>query len=241
MVDRGNAPLGPPLPHWTPPPLPGPQRIDGRHVRLERLTADHAAGLRTAFSEDDGIWRYMPYGPFAGAQFDPWVADAAASADPLFYALTDVDGGRTAGVASYMRITPEHGVIEVGAITYAPFLQRTRAATEAMVLMAAWAFGAGYRRYEWKCNALNAPSRRAAQRLGFSFEGVFRQHMIHKGRSRDTAWFAMTDRDWPGIAAACAEWLDPANFNARGRQRRRLSDLTAPHRVASDPTLGGDG
>ena len=141
------------------------------------------------------------------------------------------------GVAAYLRITPEHGSIEVGHICLSPALQRSRAATEAMWLMMEWAFSNGYRRYEWKCNALNIPSRRAAQRLGFSFEGIFRQHMIIKGRNRDSAWFAVTDQDWPALREAYAAWLNPANFDAEGRQRERLSDLTNLVRVSDDPGL----
>ena len=231
-----------PVGDWVPPPRPGPAVLEGRYARLERLAPGHAAGLWKAYAEDrEGRgWDYMPSGPFTGAaEYAAWVERAAAGADPYFYAVIDRESGRAGGVASLMRITPEHGVIEVGSIAYAPRLQRTRAATEAMMLLAGWAFGAGYRRYEWKCDALNAPSRRAAQRLGFSFEGVFRQHMVIKGRNRDTAWFAITDRKWPGIAAAHGEWLDPGNFDAEGRQRRRLGELTAPHRVASDPGHSG--
>jgi RimJ/RimL family protein N-acetyltransferase len=242
MREDGMGERGWPVGDWSAPPRPGPAVLEGRHARLERLAPGHAAGLWEAYAADpEGrLWDYMPYGPFAGAaDYAAWVAGAAAGADPWFYAVIDRESGRPGGVASLMRITPEHGVIEVGSIAYAPRLQRTRAATEAMTLLAGWAFGAGYRRYEWKCDALNAPSRRAAQRLGFSYEGTFRQHMVIKGRNRDTAWFAMTDRDWPGIAAAHEAWLDPGNFDAEGRQRRRLGELTAPHRVASDPGHSG--
>lgn len=228
------------LKDWTPPPAPGGVTREGRYVRLEPLATRHAAALHAAFTGpgSDGLWTYMPSGPFAReADYVAWVETVAESADPAFVAIL-VDA-RPVGVASFLRATPAMGTIEVGYITYAPALQRTRAATEAMTLMAGWAFEAGYRRYEWKCNARNAPSRRAAQRLGFSFEGVFRQHMIVKGQSRDTAWFAMTDGDWPGIAAAHQAWLDPQNFDAAGRQKRALGALTAPFRVAADPSLAG--
>ena len=159
----------------------------------------------------------------------------AGKADPLFFALVDRDTGRPGGVASLMRITPEAGSIEVGHICLAPAMQRTRAASEMIFLFADWLFREGYRRFEWKCDALNLPSRRAAQRFGFSFEGVFRQHLIVKGRNRDTAWFAMTDGDWRCLRPAWAAWLDPANFDAAGGQRRALGALTAPCRAGSDP------
>jgi RimJ/RimL family protein N-acetyltransferase len=239
-MENGEGPLGPVLEGWRPPPLPGPAEFAGRYACLERLTVEHAPALWDAFAGHDGVWRYMAYGPFPDIEgFAAWVGEAADRPDPCYYAITDRETGRPGGVASYLRITPKDGVIEVGAITYAPALQRTRAATEAMAMMAAWAFEAGYRRYEWKCNALNGASRRAAERLGFSFEGVFRQHMIQKGRSRDTAWFAITGAEWHGLRAAWGAWLDPANFDAEGRQRRPLGALTAPFRVASDPE--GDG
>ncbi len=161
----------------------------------------------------------------------------AGQDDPLFFAIRDLETGHWAGVASYLRITPEAGTIEVGHINLAPELQRTRAATEAMALMMGHAFGLGYRRYEWKCNALNLGSRRAAQRLGFSYEGVFRQAAVVKGRNRDTAWFAAIDEDWPQLSAAFQTWLDPANFDVDGRQRVALSSLTARALVARDPAL----
>ena len=155
--------------------------------------------------------------------------------DPLFYAIKNLETAHIEGVASYLRIAPEAGSIEVGSITFGPALQRTRAATDAMYLMMKWAFEAGYRRYEWKCNALNMPSRRAAQRLGFSYEGIFRQAAVVKGRNRDTAWFAAIDAEWPGLREAFEAWLSPANFDAEGKQRERLGDLTSLVRVSSDP------
>jgi RimJ/RimL family protein N-acetyltransferase len=159
----------------------------------------------------------------------------AAKDDPVFFAIRDLSTGSWSGVASYLRITPEAGTIEVGHINLSPELQRTRAATEAMLLMMARAFETGYRRYEWKCNALNLGSRRAAERLGFSYEGIFRQATVIKGRNRDTAWFAAIDAEWPALKAAFARWLDPSNFDDEGRQRRSLSELTAPILVARDP------
>ena len=215
--------------------------LSGRFVDLEPLSAeDHAALLFRAYAGHDRVWDYLPYGPFSSAsQYHRWVRDAAGRPDPFFYAIRNRQGGNWEGVASYLRIAPEAGSIEVGHINYAPALQRTPAATEAMFLMMKWAFEAGYRRYEWKCDALNAPSRRAAQRLGLSFEGVFRQAAVVKGRNRDTAWFAAIDSDWPALKEAFEAWLSPANFDAEGRQRERLGDLTALVRVSSDPTLRG--
>ena len=224
---------------WVAADWPGVAPMDGRYARLDRLEADaHAGDLFTAFAGHDGLWDYMPYGPFHSAPaYHRWAKDSTAGADPVFWAIREAGAAHPVGVASYLRITPEHGVIEVGHICLSPALQRSRAATEAMFLMMDWAFSHGYRRYEWKCNALNLPSRRAAQRLGFSFEGVFRNHMIIKGKNRDSAWFAVTDDDWPALREAYAAWLSPANFDAAGRQRERLSDLTRLVRVASDPAL----
>ncbi|MDF0599175.1 GNAT family protein [Psychromarinibacter sp. C21-152] len=224
---------------WTPPRRPDAAVLEGRYARLERLRPDHAPALFAANAESDAIWDWLPYGPFGDlAAYRDWMTAAALGADPRFYAIRDRQADAWGGVASYLRIAPEAGTIEVGHINFAPRLQKTRAATEAMLLMMRWAFEAGYRRYEWKCNARNLGSRRAAQRLGFSFEGVFRQAAVVKGRNRDTAWFACIDKEWPALRAAFDAWLDPANFDAQGRQRQSLSALTAPIRVASDPALG---
>ncbi|SIS66470.1 GNAT family N-acetyltransferase [Phaeovulum vinaykumarii] len=234
--------FGAPVPGFTPPPPPGPAVLEGRHARLERLDADrHGDALFRAFSADDRIWDYLPYGPFGSeAGYLRWLREMAALPDPCFYAIRDLATAEAAqGVLSFLRITPAHGVIELGHIALSPALQRSRAATEAMALAMGWAFGAGYRRFEWKCDALNLPSRRAAARLGLSYEGTFRQAAVVKGRNRDTAWFAATDADWPGIAAAFEAWLAPENFDADGRQRERLSDLTRLVRVAEDPLLAG--
>ena len=237
MTDR---PLGEPVPGWTPPPRPGPEAMEGRWARLERLDPSrHAAEVHAANLASDAIWDWMPYGPFREeGDWRAWAEGMAAREDPFFYAIRDRATGRAGGVAAFLRIAPEAGSIEVGHIALAPALQRTAAATDAMHLMMRWAFEAGYRRYEWKCNALNLPSRRAGQRLGLSFEGVFRQHMVVKGRNRDSAWFAATDRDWPRLGAAFEAWLAPENFDAEGRQRVALSLLTAPVLVARDPMLG---
>jgi RimJ/RimL family protein N-acetyltransferase len=228
---------GTPVPGWVPPPRPAPVSHIGRHGRLDPLVPAHAAALHAAAAGHDALWDFMPYGPFDTAGRAAWVAAVAGRPDPLFLALTAAGAAGPAGVMSLMRITPEAGSIEVGHICLAPPLQRSAAATEAIFLLADWAFGAGYRRFEWKCDALNLPSRRAAQRLGFAWEGIFRQAAVVKGRNRDTAWFAMTDGDFRRLRPAYARWLDPANFDAQGRQRARLSDLTAPHLFARDPAL----
>ena len=224
---------------WSPPPVPGPDRMAGRYAKLERLDPErHAADLFRANSADDAIWDYLPYGPFGThADYRAWVARVASGADPMFYAIRDIATGRWSGVASWLRVTPAAGTIEVGHINFAPELQRTRAATEAMFLMMRWVFEAGYRGYEWKCNALNLASRRAAERLGFSYEGIFRQAAVIKGRNRDTAWYACIDREWPALEAAYTGWLDPANFDGDGRQWRALRRLTAPFLAARDPAL----
>jgi RimJ/RimL family protein N-acetyltransferase len=211
-------------------------RLQGRYLRLEPLTPAHAPALFAANRVDDRIWHYLPYGPFASeAAYHRWLEDVAGKPDPLFFALTDLDRGTAGGVASLMRITPDAGSIEIGHICLSPALQRTRAASEMVFLFADWVFREGYRRFEWKCDALNRPSRRAAERFGFSFEGVFRQHMVVKGRNRDTAWFAMTDGNWTCLRPAWEAWLDAGNFDVAGRQRRTLGSLTGPCRVATDP------
>ena len=235
MTDKD---LGALLPAWVPPARPGPDVLEGPFARLERLDPDaHAADLHRAFSGHDALWDYMPYGPFASAAaYHRWAKDMV-QADPFFYVIRDKASGHCGGVASFLRITPEQGTIEVGHICLAPEIQRGRVASDAMYLMMGWAFGAGYRRYEWKCNALNMASRRAAQRLGFSYEGIFRQAAVVKGRNRDTAWFAVIDAEWPALAEAWKAWSSPRNFDAKGRQKERLSDLTRLVRAGSDPGL----
>ncbi len=235
--DHGQ-PIGPPLPGWKPPPRPPREPIAGRYCRVEPLDPGrHARELWEANSQDPSgrAWTYSSAGPFAS--FDTylaWMKSVCLGDDPLYHAIIDAESGKAAGAASYLRIDPANGVIEVGHILYSPLLQRTRAATEAMYLMMKRAFGLGYRRYEWKCDALNAPSRAAARRLGFSFEGIFRQAIVYKGRSRDTAWFAVIDRDWPELEKAFLQWLDAGNFDAGGVQRVALSSLTAPLIAARD-------
>jgi RimJ/RimL family protein N-acetyltransferase len=223
-------PVGFKVDGWTPPPRPKRAVMEGRFCRIEPLDAQkHATDLFAANSLDaDGrMWTYMSYGPFDTFEdYREWVAKSAESTDPLYFAIIDRDSGKPVGVASYLRIDPAAGSIEVGNLAYSPRLQRKAAATEAMFLMMRNAFDLGYRRYEWKCNAFNAPSRTAAERLGFTYEGIFRQHYVHKGRSRDSAWFAIIDSEWPALKRAYEAWLDPQNFDARGEQKTRLSDLT---------------
>jgi len=225
-------PVGPPLPDWTPPPRPRREPMTGHFCRLEPLDPErHAEDLYRANSLDaEGRnWTYMNYGPFDSlAAYRSWMEGFCLGDDPLFYAIVDSTSGTAVGVASYHRIDPRVGAIEVGHLNYSPLLQRKPAATEAMYLMMRHAFELGYRRYEWKCDSLNARSRAAAQRLGFSYEGIFRQATIYKGRSRDTAWYAAIDEEWPELNRAFLRWLDPDNFDGQGKQRTRLSDLTGP-------------
>lgn len=204
--------------------------MQGHHCRLEPLDPTaHAQALWQAYAHDtEGRdWTYLMHGPYARFEdFAGWAERSAASRDPLFFAIAE-PGGQAMGVAAYLRITPAAGTIEVGHIHLSPRLQRSRAATEAMYLMMRQAFDLGYRRYEWKCDALNAPSRAAAERLGFTFEGVFRQAVVYKGRNRDTAWYSVIDTEWPPRRRAYEQWLAPANFDVDGRQRTRLSTLMA--------------
>jgi RimJ/RimL family protein N-acetyltransferase len=218
-------PVGPAV-DAAPAQKPGAVVLEGRFGRIEKLDpARHASDLWRAFAADDRLWAYMFYGPFSDAgSFSNFLEKIAALDEQTYYAIVDRDG-RAAGWAALMEIRPQTKVIEVGSIVYGPALQRTALATEAQFLLARYAFEMlGYRRYEWKCDALNAASRRAALRLGFGFEGIFRQHMIVKGRSRDTAWFAMLDSEWPRARAAFERWLQPENFDG-GRQRRSLEAI----------------
>ena len=229
-LDSSGQPIGFALNNWKPPPHPPHDTMTGRFCRLEPLDPNrHAAQLFDANTlEAEGkIWTYLPYGPFENFEgYLVWMNDHCRGIDPLFYTIVDNTTGKAVGVASYLRITPARGSIEVGHINYSPLLQQTPAATEAMYLMMNRAFELGYRRYEWKCDALNAKSRAAALRLGLSFEGVFRQATIYKGRNRDTAWYATIDREWSALKDAFLRWLDPTNFDERGKQRLRLSELT---------------
>jgi RimJ/RimL family protein N-acetyltransferase len=235
--------LGDPVPGWAPVERPGRAPLPGRHVVLRAVdpAADEAALYAVSHPPEGDLstWTYLPDGPYESpADMRRMLDFAARSEDPLFF--TVVKDERPAGMASYLRITPEHGAIEIGHIWFGSTLKRTPAATEAIYLLARHVFDdLGYRRLEWKCNALNAPSRRAADRFGFTFEGVFRKQQVVKGRNRDTAWYAIVDDDWPPIRAGFEAWLAPENFDAEGRQRRSLAQFrTHPEGVrssASDP------
>jgi RimJ/RimL family protein N-acetyltransferase len=237
MTPRLNAlgqPIGEPLDGWQMPARPATRVLEGAWARLERLDPDrHAAALHAANAlETTGAnWTYLPVGPFdALAPYDAWLRAMAAKDDPYFFTVVERATGQPVGVASYLRIDPAAGSIEVGHINFSPLAQRTSVATEAMFLMMRHAFALGYRRYEWKCDALNAPSRKAADRLGFTYEGTFRQATVYKGRSRDTAWYSMLDGEFPALERAFQAWLAPDNRDADGRQRRRLADLIAEAR-----------
>lgn len=232
LLNELGQPVGEPVPDWQPRQAPPRTAMEGRFCRVEPLDpARHAEDLFAAYGADqDGRnWTYLPYGPFASlAAFSDWMDKSCRGTDPLFHAVVASASGRALGVASYLRVDPPLGVIEVGHIHFGPALQGTALATEAMYLMMARIFDElAYRRYEWKCNALNAASRKAALRLGFSFEGIFRQATMAKGRNRDTAWFSILDSEWPEAKAAFEAWLAPANFDAEGRQKRRLAELRA--------------
>ena len=219
--------LGKALPGWSPRPLPSRKILEGRYTRLEPLDpSKHGDDLVAVFgTTDPNSWAYLFHGPFADdAGLRQWLAGSAVAAGNVCYAIIDLASGRAAGIASYMRMDPANGVIEVGSIHFSDKLKQTRASTESMFLMMRHVFDdLGYRRYEWKCNAFNAPSRRTALRLGFSFEGIFRNHMVVKGHSRDTAWFAIADDEWPKLKAAYEKWLAPDNFDSAGQQRGSLS------------------
>jgi len=218
---------------WTPAEAPRREALRGSHVLLRPLDADADAGPLYAVSHppagDPAIWTYLFDGPYESAeQLRRLLAQVEKSDDPLFFTLAGLPAEQPLGLASYLRIAAEHGTIEIGNVMFGTPLQRTTAATEAIYLLVRHAFDElGYRRLEWKCNALNAPSRRAAERFGFTFEGVFRKHYVVKGRSRDTAWYAIVDDEWPAVRAGFEAWLDPANFDGEGRQRRSLTELRA--------------
>lgn len=210
---------------YRPRERPGNVTLEGAYGRVAKLDPrKHAADLWAAFEGHPAIWDYMQGGPFESAQaFDDWLRGRAALDDPFFYAILD-KSGRALGIAALMRIVPDMGVIEVGNIAYSPKLQRTPLGTEAQCVLASYAFDRlHYRRYEWKCDALNLASRRAAARYGFTFEGIFRQHMVVKGKNRDTAWFSITDAEWPERKSAFERWLAPSNFDEAGRQKSRLN------------------
>ncbi|HDX9008321.1 GNAT family N-acetyltransferase [Aeromonas dhakensis] len=228
-LNEFDQPVGAPLPDWRGAEFPPRRTLNGWGCRLEPLDPErHGPGLWRAFRADSGaMWTYLTTGPYATeADMLVWLRECAAKTDPQFYTIFDEHGEQPLGLASYLRIDPQAGSIEVGWLHFSPALQRSRLATAAMALMMANAFALGYRRYEWKCNALNKPSWQAALRLGFSYEGTFRQSRVDKGRTRDTAWFSVIDSEWPALQACFARWLAPDNFDERDRQRLRLSELT---------------
>lgn len=234
-MNEYGQPVGWDVPDWKPSKRPERTTISGRSCRLEALdAARHVDDLFAANSlgSDGRNWTYMSYGPFDGIEaYRNWVIKVTAQTDPIYYAIIDLESGRAVGVAALMRIDSANGSIEVGNIAYSPLLQRKAAATEAMFLLMSYVFDTlGYRRYEWKCDSLNEPSRHAAYRLGFTYEGLFRQAVIYKGRNRDTAWFSIVDREWPGIKTAFEEWLKPENFDSAGVQKTYLRDLIIQHR-----------
>ncbi|MEX3957493.1 GNAT family N-acetyltransferase [Trinickia sp. EG282A] len=228
LNEYGQA-IGEPMSYWQSARAPGDQPITGRYCRLERVNVErHLDDLYEAYraAPDARDWTYLSVGPFESREaYLDCLTALAASPDPLHYAVIDLSTGKAVGTLALMRIDKANGVIEVGFIVFSRRLQKTRMATEAIFLLMRRVFDElGYRRFEWKCDALNAPSRSAAARFGFTFEGIFRQAVVYKGRNRDTAWFSITDNEWPPLRAGFEEWLDEANFDARGMQRRTLRD-----------------
>jgi RimJ/RimL family protein N-acetyltransferase len=229
-MSNSDLPVGVALPQWTARRAPPRTSMAGRFCRVEPLDAEqHAADLFAAngLDADARNWTYLPVGPFADfGSYRAWLEKVAAVEDPLFHTIVDLGSGKPVGVAALMRIDRSNGVIEVGNINYSPLLQQKPAATEAMFLLMSRVFDElGYRRYEWKCDSLNAPSRAAALRLGFKYEGLFRQAVVYKGRNRDTTWFSIIDSDWPALKRAYQSWLAPENFDGAGTQRKRLTEL----------------
>ncbi|MHB0775648.1 GNAT family N-acetyltransferase [Halomonas sp. WWR20] len=239
VANRFDQPIGSVVPEWQPPGRPGATPMKGRFCRLEPLDAErHASSLWSAWQlsgpqlpEDragEARWTYLGGRPFDNLESCyGWLHQRSMSPDPTFMAVIDVDSGDALGVAAWLNVVPEHGTVELGHLSFSARLSRTSAATEALVLMMAHVFALGYRRLEWKCDALNAPSRRAAQRLGFQFEGIFRQHRVVSGHNRDSAWYSLLDTEWPKLQPLFMRWLAPENFDARGRQRISLSTLTS--------------
>lgn len=238
MTHSTNAfgqPLGPPVPDWTPRPLPPRTPLQGRFCRLEILDiARHAADLHAAYSLDaDGSqWSYLPFGPFATLEdYQRFLAERTATGDPLYHIVIDRETGKAVGTIAYMRMDPANGVLEIANVRYSSLLQRRPAATEAVYLLLRRAFEElGYRRVDWKCNSHNAASRRAAERYGFTYEGTFRNHMVHRGHSRDSDWLSIIDSEWPALRQAYDGWLAADNFDAAGRQRTRLTEHMARNR-----------
>lgn len=219
-------PIGSAVPNWSAPAIPTAHQLTGSYCTLERLdTTRHATELFSAYSQapDGRDWTYLPVGPFDNAvSYVQWATDASQSMDPLHYAVIDHKTHRAVGTMALLRHNPHHGSIDVGFVAFAPAMQRTAVATEAQFLLMQYVFDLGYRRYEWKCDSLNEPSRKAALRLGFSYEGTFSQAAVYKGRNRDTAWYALVDQDWPKVRHAMQQWLHPNNFDTDGNQRTAL-------------------
>lgn len=228
-MNEYGQPIGEALPSWVSPPFPPPVVLQGQYCRLEPIADRHADSLFVAYQQapDHRDWTYIPLErPEDLAQFRQYVASLASSVDPQHYAIIDHASSQAVGTLALMRIMPAVGSVEVGFVIYSPLIQRSTMATEAQFLLMQYAFDKlGYRRYEWKCDSLNSPSRKAALRLGFQFEGIFRQAVVYKGRNRDTAWFSIIDRDWPMLSQAYQQWLAPNNFDAAGKQRQRLQDF----------------
>ncbi|MGW5397401.1 GNAT family N-acetyltransferase [Streptomyces sp. NPDC003952] len=225
-----DQPIGEPVPGWSPRPRPAAVTLAGGRCRLEPLDADrHAAELHAAYvgGADQRDWTYMFTGPFESAEdYRRYAEDAAACADPRHYAVIDLSTGTATGTLALMRQDPDHGVVEVGNVMFSPVMKRRPVSTEAQFLAMEYVFDdLGYRRYEWKCDSLNAPSRKTAERLGFTFEGIFRQAVVYKGRNRDTAWYSVTDTEWPAVKQGFEAWLAPGNFDGQGVQRRSLAEL----------------
>ncbi|WP_405497406.1 GNAT family N-acetyltransferase [Streptomyces sp. NBC_00096] len=231
-LNEYDQPVGEPLPDWSPRPLPAGVTLKGDHCRLEPLNADrHAAELHAAYrsGSDQRDWTYMFTGPFESPEeYHRYAEEAAASGDPRHYAVIDLADGTATGTLSLMRQDPDHGVVEIGNVMFSPAMKRRPISTEAQFLAMRYVFEElGYRRYEWKCDSLNAPSRTTAARLGFTFEGIFRQAVVYKGRNRDTAWYSVTDTEWPAIKRGFEAWLAPGNFDGQAVQRRSLAELRA--------------
>lgn len=224
-----NQPIGDPLEDFQAAKLPHGHRFTGRTATVEPLAEKHLDSLVASLGGQAAAphWTYMSQGPFdSDAALREFLSSIVPSTDPYFFAVVEPTTGQALGFLSLMRHQPEHGVIEVGWVTFGPRLQRSTATTEAQFLLMSLVFeDLGYRRYEWKCDALNADSRRAATRLGFTYEGTFRQAIVYKGRNRDTAWYSIIDSEWPSLKARFAAWLDPANFDSKGNQRVRLQDI----------------
>lgn len=239
LTNAFQQPIGQPVPDWSARPRPERIALEGRYCRLEPLDAErHAADLYAAYAQapDGSDWTYLAHGPYADeSSYRDYARGAQASTDPLHYTVIDRATGRAVGTLALMRIDPANGVIEVGSVTFSPLLKRTPVSTEAQFLLMKYAFDTlGYRRYEWKCDDLNAPSRKAAARLGFRYEGTFRQAIVYRGRNRDTAWFSIIDGEWPDVRAAFEAWLAPENFDAEGNQRQPLTAIRHAQASARD-------